>query len=211
MKLLAESERQCLASTDFDVVKSRLESVINIFEDTIRPSLHEPLPLLSIYHQCALAFQKLYCSTTSCTVLPINIPTVLIISGLPGRPKVQVNIELYELMKDAGYTLDEIALALGSSRTTLCRRLKESYFCVSKYSDISNFALDFIVQKYQERNPNCGQVMLQGYLSSIGVNVQRWRIRESISRTDPLRQQVRWHQQISKSSIMSLVQIVFGI
>ena len=140
----------------------------------------------------------MYCSTTSCTVLPINIPTVLIISGLPGRPKVQVNIELYELMKDAGYTLDEIALALGTSRTTLWRRLKESNLCVSKYSDISNFALDFIIQKYQERNPNCGQVMLQGYLSSIGVNVQRWRIRESISRIDPLRQQVRWHQQISR-------------
>ena len=140
----------------------------------------------------------MYCSTTSCTVLPINIPTVLIISGLPGRPKVQVNIELYELMKDAGYTLDEIALALGTSCTTLWRRLKESNLCVSKYSDISNFALDFIVQKYQERNPNCGQVMLQGYLSSIGVNVQRWRIRESISRIDIVRQQVRWHQQISR-------------
>lgn len=155
------------------------------------------------FPKVVLQYYFLYC--------PSNKFLVLIISGLPRRPKVQVNIELYELMKDAGYTLDEIALALGSSRTTLCRRLKESYFCVSKYSDISNFALDFIVQKYQERNPNCGQVMLQGYLSSIGVNVQRWRIRESISRTDPLRQQVRWHQQISKSSIMSLVQIVFGI
>ena len=138
------------------------------------------------FPKVVLQYYFLYC--------PSNKFLVLIISGLPRRPKVQVNIELYELMKDAGYTLDEIALALGSSRTTLCRRLKESYFCVSKYSDISNFALDFIIQK-----------------SSIGVNVQRWRIHESISRIDPLRQQVRWHQQISRSSIMSLVQIVWHI
>ena len=165
---------------------------------TIRHSLHEPSPFLFIYHRCVLALQKLYCSTTSCTVLPLNIPTVSTISGLPGRPKVQVNIELYELMKVAGCTLDEIALALGTSRTTLWRRLKEFNLCVSKYSDISNLVLDFIVQKYQERNLNCGQVMLQGYLSSIGVNVQRWRICESISRIDPLWQQVRWHQQISR-------------
>ena len=138
-----------------------------------------------------LQYYFLYCP-------PLNIPTVSTISGLPGRPKVQVNIELYELMKVAGCTLDEIALALGTSRTTLWRRLKEFNLCVSKYSDISNLVLDFIVQKYQERNSNCGQVMLQGYLSSIGVNVQRWRICESISRIDPLWQQVRWHQQISR-------------
>lgn len=54
-------------------------------------------------------------------------------------------------MKDAGYTLDETALASGTSCTTLWRRLKEFNLCVSKYSDISNFALDFIVQKYREK------------------------------------------------------------
>ena len=120
------------------------------------------------------------------------------VSGLPGRPKVVINIELYELMRDAGYTFNEIALAFGTSRTTLWRRLKECNLCISKYSQISDRALDFIVQQYQERNPNCGQVMLQGYLSSIGINVQRWRVRASISRTDPLRQRVRWHQQITR-------------
>ena len=40
--------------------------------------------------------------------------------------------------------------------------------------------------------------MLQGYLSSIGINIQRWKIRASISRTDPLGQRIKWHQQITR-------------
>lgn len=194
--LIADSSSQCATSAHFDTVKTRLESVITVLEDNVNPNA--PSPLLSMYHQCVIALQKLNSATSNCTILPVNIPCLLTISGLRGRPKVQLNIELYELMRSAGYTLHEIAVTLGTSRTTvtLWRRLQESNLCVSKYCDISNFALDFIIENYQKRNPNCGQVMLQGYLSSIGVNVQRWRIRESISRIDPLRQQVRWHQQI---------------
>ena len=187
-----------MTSPGFDSVKSRLESVIEILEDNVNPYFNELSPLLSLYHRCVLALRKLCSSTSNCNILPVNIPTIITLSGLPGRPKVQVNIELYELMKDAGYTLDEIATAFGTSRTTLWRRLKECNVSTSKYCEISNFALDFIIQRYRERNPNCGQVMLQGYLSSIGVNVQRWRIRESITRIDPLRQHVRWHQQITR-------------
>ena len=105
--------------------------------------------------------------------------------------------ELYELMREAGYTFNNIAKVLGTSCTTLWRRLNENYVSVSRFSSISNQALHFIVQKYQERSPNCGQVLLRGYLTSIGINIQQWRIRDSISRNDPLRQNIRrWRQQV---------------
>lgn len=154
--------------------------------------------LLQVYHRSILALRRLCTNASTCTTLPVNIPTIVSISSLPGRPKVQVNIELFELMRGAGFTLLEISNAFGTSRSTLWRRLKEANICVSKYSEISDCALDFTVRHYQLRNPNCGQVMLQGYLSSIGITVQRSRIRASICRTDPMRERFRWHQKISR-------------
>ena len=88
-----------------DRIKTRLESVIQILQDTISP-LYEQTPLLSVYHRCVLALRRLCSATSNCTVLPVNIPTIWTVSGLPGRPKVVINIEL---MRDAGYTFNEMA------------------------------------------------------------------------------------------------------
>ncbi len=82
-----------------------------MLEDTISP-LHEQSPLLSVYHRCFLALRRLCSHASNCTILPVNVPFVLTVSGLPGRPKVQINIELYELVRQAGYTFYEIALAM---------------------------------------------------------------------------------------------------
>ncbi len=81
-------------------------------------------------------------------------------------------VDFYELLREAGYTLDEIATIFGTSRSTLWRRLKENNISVSKYSQISDQVLDYLVEQYQNRNPNCGQSILQGYLTSIGIIVQ---------------------------------------
>ena len=69
---------------------------------------------------------------------------------------------------------------------------------MEKYSEISDSALDFLVRRYQGRNPHCGQVMLQGYLRSINVNVQRKRIRDAIARVDPLNSMMRRHHPITR-------------
>ncbi len=190
-----------MLSVGFDNVKTRLECVIRILEEnydmTDQSRDHSSPSVLRIYHKCLLAMRKLCNIGPTCTVLPVNIPTLMTMSGLPGRPKVVVNLEFFELLKEAGYTLSEIAQILGASRTTLWRRLKENNVCVSRYSEISDHVLDYMVKQFQDRNPNCGLVMLQGHLSSIGINVQRWRIRDSVYRNNPLRQH-SWHQRITR-------------
>ena len=119
-------------------------------------------------------------------------------SGSPGCPKVYVNVECVELLKEAGYTWTEIGAILGTSRSTLWRRLKDSGVSISPYCDVSDSALDYIVRRYQERNPNCGEVMLRGYLQSINVIVQRRRVRESLSRVSPLSRMMRRHSPINR-------------
>lgn len=68
---------------------------------------------------------------------------VLGMSGSPGRPKVYINIDFLELLREAGYTWVQISQVFGTSRTTLWRRLKESSISISKYSNISDSALDY--------------------------------------------------------------------
>ena len=91
-----------------------------------------------------------------------------------------------------------MASALQVSRSTLWRRLKEAGYQIKKYTDISDDELDSIITAIQKENPNCGQQLIRGYLNDKGVYVQRYKLRESIIQTDPLRRLVRWHQVVSR-------------
>lgn len=54
------------------------------------------------------------------------------------------------------------------------------------------------LSQFQSDYPNCGQQLILGHLRDKGISVQRYRLRESIARTDPLRRLVRWHQVVSR-------------
>ena len=126
------------------------------------------------------------------------MPTMYISNGGPGRPRIVINMEMVELLRSTNFTWDEIAKLVGVSRSTLWRRLSEHDGTPHYFSDISDDILDSIISQYQNRNPHTGQTILKGYLESIGIRVQRQRIRESVWRTDPLRRLVRWREPLSR-------------
>ncbi len=117
----------------------------------------------------------------------------------PGRPKIQLNFEQIELLRSAGYNWNEVADAFMVSRSTVWRRLRE-YGTVSmgRYSDISDSDLDGIVRDITHRHRHTGQTLMQGHLSSIGIHVQRYRIRDSLHRVDPLGSILRRRQPITR-------------
>lgn len=105
-----------------------------------------------------------------------------------------VNIEQVELLQGAGFTWQEVADAIGISRTTLWRRLHEQNISTSAYTDNSDHDLDELVKAAQHNFPNAGLVMTHGHLLSEGVHVQRRRLRENVVCNDPIHQVARWHQ-----------------
>ena len=115
-----------------------------------------------------------------------------------GRPKICINIELIELLHSAGYKKQEIASALMISRTTLWRRLAEENVDLDRYSNISDDELDTLVKDIQIHHPHSGRGLIQGQLESQGIRVQRYRLIDSIHRTNPIECSLRWQQVIQR-------------
>lgn len=179
-----------------DGIKTRLESLLAIIEDVLSLNNSNDI-LLSLRRQVAADIQLFENNHQPCAIPAIHA-TFITKTGKPGRPSIHINIDYVELLHGAGYTLTDIACAMQVSRSTLWRRLQEEGVLLNSYTDISDTDLDSIIKNYQESNPNCGQTLLCGYLHSRQINVQRERVRESLSRIDPLRQRIRWHPRITR-------------
>lgn len=129
-------------------------------------------------------------------MVSINAPIVE--SRGCGRPVLRIDIDQVEMLRQVGYSWKEISDAVGVSHSTLWRCLQEQNLTLSSYSDISDGDLDTLVQGIQHDFPNAGLVIVQGRLQSMGIHVQRARVRESVARNDPIRRKVRWHQALSR-------------
>ena len=69
------------------------------------------------------------------------------------------------------------------SRTTLWRRALE--LGITTMSEISDLELDSVVERIVHEAPNCGTIMVWGQLKSLGINVPRRRVCESLLRVNP--------------------------
>ena len=209
--LFTEAERQISAvdsddeSTELseDSLISRLESTLVIIEESIHmtagTNFHTELQLLNTMRQKAARFIRfIQYGCNDCTIPAIGVGSTFVRSGRVGRPSLVLNIEHIEFLRSSGYTWEEVASALRVSRSTIWRRLRELDIKIEKYTDISDSCLDDLVRTNQRQHPNVGQVMLQGFLKQQGVCVQRYRIRESIFRIDPLRRSLRWHEAVTR-------------
>ena len=62
----------------------------------------------------------------------------------------------------------------------------------AQYSAVNDQDLDRLVVAVQAQYPHCGYRMTQGHLATVGHRVQQSRIREAMTRTDPVGVLSRW-------------------
>ena len=108
-------------------------------------------------------------------------------SGTPGRPAYDISKEQLEMLLKARFSVRCIAELLHVSLQTIEQRMQEYSLSVRTfYTEIADSQLDDIVRDTKRANPSCGSKMLVGYLSARGIFLPRRRVRESLSRVDPL-------------------------
>lgn len=139
-------------------------------------------------------FSELLTIIKLCHLKLLERPTV--ISGLncevrqmgqPGRPSFNISAEMLEDLRGYGFSWTKIARMLGVSRWTIHRRVRDMGLTnLVEFTLISDDELDALVSSYINRHgDNSGQVYIIGYLRSLGIRVQRHRVRECITRLSP--------------------------
>ena len=115
-------------------------------------------------------------------------------TGRPGRPAFHVQPEMLENLLGLGFSKQKIAKICGVSRWTVYRRIQQfNLQHLSEFSNLSDAELDQIIRDYTSRHGRTtGQVLIMGYLHSLGIHVQRARVRNSIARIDPENSALRW-------------------
>ena len=81
-----------------------------------------------------------------------------------------------------------------ASRWTIQRRVAEfGLEHLSKFDEIGDDELDQKVRNFmQEHGCFVGSSRIRGYLRSLGIRIQRDRIRKSLARIDPRNARIRW-------------------
>lgn len=105
--------------------------------------------------------------------------------GPSGRPRLDVDLDDVEFLCSLKLSLTKVSSLLGVSRSTIYRRMLEEGRVIGSYTQMTDTALDSIVQRLKVDHPNDGEVLMGGHLARIGVRVTRAKLRASIRRVDP--------------------------
>ena len=121
-------------------------------------------------------------------------------SSSPGRPKLDISEDVLLQLRSFGFTWKNISEMLRVSRWTIRRRVVE--FGIEKttgFSDISDEELDDLIREFILRH-GClvGCSIVSGHVKSVGLRIQRDRIRKSIARVDPTNSHIRWAVTVSR-------------
>jgi hypothetical protein len=120
-------------------------------------------------------------------------------TGTPGRPRFVVSKPQIEGLQELGFSWSKIARMIGISRITLYRRrLALGIGNEVEFNQLEDHEFDELVASIIQLSPNAGEVMVRGALRARGVKIQRWRIRESLMRVDPVRRRRRQRLRIER-------------
>ncbi|XP_041453550.1 uncharacterized protein LOC121406606 [Lytechinus variegatus] len=113
--------------------------------------------------------------------------------GGVGRPKFLISADQLRFFAgDLHCNVKDSAKCFNVSERTIKRRLQEYGISLrSLYSPIDDNELDEKVEFILQNMPMAGYKTVDGYLTSQHVRVQRQRIRDSLHRLDPQRQELR--------------------
>ena len=161
-----------------------LQDVIEKFSaENITPDI---VPKLSLLEFAALGITKreiIMSLRIKCSVFGSSMPDKTH-SSRGGAPKFQIGEYLLSNLLDEGFPIKDIASLICVSERTVYRRMQDFGFKVRNFDPMPDVDLDEHLQELTLQHPNCGDNMFNQMLKHRGLNIQRFRIRESLHRVD---------------------------
>ena len=156
--------------------------------------------LENVYSEVEKEFVCLYNNYfTQCT-LTCELPLLTVDTKRPGRPAYHIPKEVLVELRGLNFSWCKISDMFGVSRWTVKRRVQEYGLSdLQEFSNISDERIDDIIKDYISRHGRTtGEPFMSGYFHSIGLHVQRYRIRAAINRVDPRNTALRWGALVSR-------------
>jgi len=125
-----------------------------------------------------------------------------------GRPTLVVPEEQLDGLRSLGFSWSGIArlgwYRSGVSKKSI-RRRRDSYSMASSrelFPEISDDEVDNLVEQVLQKSQNSGEKMTMGWFRGRRIRVQRWRLRPSIMRVDPVGRELR-QRPVTKRRVYS--------
>jgi hypothetical protein len=119
--------------------------------------------------------------------------------GQRGRPHLSVDPHL---LHDAftGHrriTIKALAKVIGVHRNTLSKCMK-AHRVTHHFNAMSNAELDTIVRDFYKHRPDSGLLYLMGHIRTMGIRIQRRRVRGAVKRVNGLGVLIRHHAKVTR-------------
>ncbi|KXJ28720.1 hypothetical protein AC249_AIPGENE19430 [Exaiptasia diaphana] len=183
LDIISLLESQSYRNDQFDIIKFRLDWFLGVLERYcyIRPENNDTIYVIVVKLQ---EVKNIILQLDRDIHLGYSADKVF--SGYRGRPSFDIPKEQLELFLEYNFSVPQISEMIGVSKSTVKRRLQDYGLSVSQtYSSISSAELDQVTQHLVSEFPNCGYRRMTGLLRARGINVQQFRVRESMRRSDP--------------------------
>jgi len=207
---VCEEEQNSLSRPFIEWVINRLESAARFVENVL-PYVNERKEELTevagnlriLFHSWCRKLQELGLrNAPNCCHLAVYqvVPPERAVNPGPGRPKYEIDEETLLHLRALGFKWKEIAQLLLVSRWTIWRRVRDLGIVEKTgFTKIEDAWLDDVVLSFMDvQGGLVGYSMVRGHLRSMGIIVQRERIRASISRVDPINCRLRWATVVSR-------------
>ena len=107
-------------------------------------------------------------------------------SGSQGRLRFIITKEQLEFLVERHFSTRDMAAMMNVSTRTIEQHMAEFGLSIrATYSDIDDEQLDGIILELVRDFPNTGYRRMTGMLTSRGIRVQQWKMREAMRRVNP--------------------------
>lgn len=189
-------------------ILTRIETVMVVIQQVMSASAVRNLECAPFLEELLRSMRGLYLDWTRsgmgsrCTnvaIYSLQRPPVTRTAS-PGRPMLDIQEDVLIQLRSFGFTWTSIADMLLVSRWTIRRRVIQFGIQeITGYSNILDEELDIIVSSFTAQHGLLvGCSLVNGHLRSLGLRLQRQRVRESIARVDPANSRIRWAIAVSR-------------